>query len=373
MSGDNQEQKYNNQQSLSMDNECLVMRGMEPRDVDQCLTIFRDHGLPETAYGLHSYLTLEPEGCHVVVHRETQQVIAMCVGTRFDPRSSFIGFYGVRPGFQGKGIGIRVWNRVMSYLKNKAGTRDDDGVGDDDDDHDDNVNIGLFSSPDQISTYKQKAGFVVEDVISMTLYESHGVDTCSPSSSSTFCSHGVDVDVDDDVSMLNGVKLLTLHPVVPDSTLVPEQQKLLLLSQVIQFDQRLMNGVDRSRLLSLTLCEPETVTLVAIDSTTHQVIGYGSMKTTNYRDGRPLLAPLYADRYDVAVAIVKGLTDRSPGSKRNGFFSFGLHPNPDAERLAALFGLEAHLRAPRLFTRSAIGGVDVNKIYAIISPDVTPY
>ena len=47
------------------------MRLMQPRDVPQCLRIFKKYELEELVYGLYTYRELDPEGSWVTEHYKT--------------------------------------------------------------------------------------------------------------------------------------------------------------------------------------------------------------------------------------------------------------------------------------------------------------
>lgn len=247
----------------------------------------------------------------------------MCIGNTQDPRAAVIGFYGVRPGFQGRGIGVKVWREVVEYLGPER-------------------NVALYSSPAEIDTYKKKAGFAVEDGVQLVVYESHGstINKIAPTA--------------DD----------TLHiQVLPTGD---------FMDDIVAFDETLI-GVNRGKLLRLSLKEPQTVSFVAVNPSTKAVLGYGAMRATNYPDERALLAPLYATSYSVAQVLLYNLMINYPASLEKGFFSFLLSSSDDAKRLAEAAGLTANFGAPRLFTREPVSGVDESRIFAIISPDYALY
>jgi len=66
--------------------------------------------------------------------------------------TAFMGFYAVKPGFQGLGIGRALWATTKNRL-------------------DESKNIGLYGVPSMSSKYK-KSGFKIEDCIRMVIYES---------------------------------------------------------------------------------------------------------------------------------------------------------------------------------------------------------
>ena len=251
----------------------------------------------------------------------------MCIGVTLDPRAAVIGFYGVKPGHQGRGIGIRVWREVMRFLGPDR-------------------NVGLYSSPAEVEMYQSRAGFQLKDSVQMILYESSGSTTIN----------GIAPTGDDS---------LDIQVLPPTAT--PE-----LMDQVIAFDASVV-GVDRASLIRASLREPQTISFVAVDQRNRQVLGYGTMRTTNYTDGRTILAPLYASSFTVAKVLLYNLTINCPDSMDHGFFSFVLSSNQEAQRLVEAAGLKANFGAPRLFTKSLVSGADEARVFSLLSPDVALY
>lgn len=249
------------------------------------------------------------------------RILAMCGSTKLDPRAAFIGFYATRPELHGKGLGFKAWSKVMEY------------AGD--------TNCGLCSSPLQISLYRNKAGFVHQDPHLMSYYQLSTINLSS-------------LEQSDD---------LTFEVIeVSDET----------FQATAKYDRELI-GFDRTKLLELGFKETESVTLVAIDKKSSNVIGYGAIKSSNVKQA--MLGPLYADNPVIAKSLLHGLLIQCPGGYEKGIIWMALDSNQDALDLATSIGNLApgYAPAPRLFTRSVPEPPDVKKIYAIYSPDFSAY
>lgn len=296
----------------------VVIQEMREEDVDQAVNLFRENDLPELKHGLRTYRRLEPEGCFVAVDPVTNEVISsIMVSTKFDPRTAYIGFYATKPPFQGKGIGIQCWHKMIHYLGPDR-------------------NVGLCSSPSQVSTYRDKAGFRVQDINSMVLHDS----------SDTICFD----------SLVKNVENVTIRRLERSD-----------FSSVVAFDQTLV-GLDRSKLLEPGLFEPDSIPMVAVNGST--VLGYGAIKPTNVN--KPMIAPLYADSPDIASSLLFHLLQSQLHSLSNGLVMFILDTNQHAMHIAASIGLKPGYFCPRLWTKSPLTA-HVSKIYALYSPDFHPF
>lgn len=292
---------------------------MREEDVDQAVNLFRDHDLPELRHGLRTYRRMEPEGCFVVLDPVTNEVISsIMISTKFDPRTAFIGFYATKPGYQGKGIGIKCWKKMLEYLGPDK-------------------NVGLCSSPSQVSVYRDKSGFKVEDTNAMVLHE----------------ASANDVNFD---GLVKSVENVTIRRMEADD-----------LPFIISYDEKLA-GINRSKLLEPGLNEPDSVVMVAVKSA--KIVGYGAIKPTNC--DIPMIAPLYSDNQEIASCLLYHLLDSQREFVEKGLVMFVLNTNQGAMDLAASIGMKAGYFCPRLWTKSPVTG-DVSKIYGLYSPDFHPF
>jgi hypothetical protein len=306
------------------------VRQMRESDVQECLAIFRDHGLACSKYGLKTFRSLEPAGCFVLTPDNNEnEIIAFSASSKFDPRAAIISFYGVKPGYQGLGLGVIVWKEMMKFLSSSP-------------------NIGLCSSPSQVNTYKNKAGFVHQDKHSMIHMESRREtrpDRIKPSDEEMKRIHVVSLD---DVSW----------------------------SSLVAYDEAIV-GFDREKQLKLSFREPDTVSLVAVDASSfspnYKIIGLAAMKPTNTLDEKPILGPLYADDVSVARVLLYNLMNKYPSSIKNGFMWYLLNTHSTAIHLAKELGLDEDFACPRLFTKEPITGINYDKVFALLSPAFAPY
>lgn len=243
----------------------------------------------------------------------------MCFGSKYIKECATIGFYGVKKGYQGCGLGVDVWKKVIDYIGK------------------DN-NIGLCSSPAQAKIYREKSGFVVQDNFSM-------IEMVAPS-----CTLNHITPSDEDRSVFQ------IIPVSSDT-----------LDSVISYDRQMI-GRDRGKLLSLSLFEPTCIAFVAVDVKNKQkVLGYGAIKMSSY--DVPMIQPLYADSYDISKVLLYNLIMNCPLALEKGAITFTLDASSDARKLFKLTGFEEALSAPRLFTQRVLTIEQPHKVYSIISPD----
>lgn len=262
----------------------------------------------------------------------TGEILGMCAGVFVDPETAFIGLYAVRPELQGKGIGIKIWNRIMAHINGK--------------------NAGLYAVPEHLHTYRDRAGFRVEDSIRMIVYEGDG-----PSSTE---------------DLVHEVGNVGISEASED-----------LLHQIVSYDTKI-TYVDRSHLLRHTIREKDTVSLVAFetdqqrvgsakgnfDAASSRVLGYICMRTNNI--GKAMVGPLYADNDAVAELLMNEALKRLPVASSRGLLFMTLDCNPGGIRIAEKLRLECNEHLPRFFTQK-LADADFNHIYCIHTPNFSPY
>ncbi|KAI1288096.1 hypothetical protein HDE_09612 [Halotydeus destructor] len=294
---------------------------MRPEDVQRCLELFARHQLAEAVQGLETYRQLDPDGYWVARDISTGQILAMCGGTNFDPSLGYIGFYATCPDHQGKGLGTSVWSRVMQHLGQDC-------------------NIGLCATPSQAPMYRDKAGFRFQSEHSMIYYYAPG--NIEPAKLSA--------------KPVNRVTIKSLD----DS----------MMDKVIDYDQQLI-GLNRSQLIRLSVKEESAHTLVALDDSSAQVVGFGTIKWSNMDNA--ILGPVYADSDSIAELLVVELCSKYPEIKHKGLNWMTDSSNEAAGKMAAKLGLSPVMLNPRLYTKFVPKSPDTSKIYAIFSPDFSPF
>ena len=157
------------------------------------------------------------------------EILGMCAGVFVDPNVAFIGLYAVKPRFQGRGLGISIWNKLMT-------------------DHVKDKNVGLYAVPEHLTTYRDKAAFKIEDSIRMLVYESNNLTGSGKVDLNSFC--------DGLGKSLANVDLIIIRP--EDS--VDEG----LLTPLTNYDSS-VTYVNRSKLLKATLKEKDTISLIAFE------------------------------------------------------------------------------------------------------------
>ena len=197
-------------------------------------------------------------------------------------------------------------------------------------------NVGLCSSPSQVTVYRDKSGFKVQDTNAMVLHES-----------------AWEVSFD---SLEKEVENVTVKKMERSD-----------LQSIISYDEQVV-GLNRAKLLEPGLTEPESTVMVAISDS--KVVGYGAIKPTNCN--KPMIAPLYADNPKIASCLLFHLLDAEREFVEKGLVMFILNTNQSAMDIAAQIGLKGGYFCPRLWTKSAITG-DVSKIYGLYSPDFHPF
>ena len=246
------------------------------------------------------------------------ELLAMCYGSKYVEDYAIIGFYGVKKGYQGCGLGIGVWNKVLDYIGREN-------------------NMGLCSSPDQIKIYRDKGGFIHQDKFKMIEFVAKS------------CTLNHITPSDEDRSIFQ------IIPVNNDT-----------LDSVVKYDRQVI-GRDRSNLLSMSLFEPTCIAFVAVDvKDKTRVLGYGAIRMSSI--DLPMIQPLYADSYDVSKVLLYNLIMNCPVALEKGAITFSLD-NSDASKLFELTGFKSELCVPRLYTKKVMTIDQPDKVYSIISPD----
>lgn len=118
----------------------LVIRNMTREEINSvAIEWAAGEGWNPGLYDLDAFAAEDPEGFYAGVLNG--EIIGCISVVAYKEDFSFLGFYIVKPGFRGKGYGLRIWNEAIKHLDGK--------------------NIGLDGVIDQQENYK-KSGFKFE-------------------------------------------------------------------------------------------------------------------------------------------------------------------------------------------------------------------
>src|SRR6218665_4043687 len=136
----------------------LEVRDMKLSELEPALKLFSGFGLNESLSIAESYLISSPKQFQVAIHHDgdTEQVVGACASPFTSPDSAFLGLYVVDKNFQGKGIGVQLFDACIKSLNG--------------------TNCGLSAVPEKYSIYKNKAGFSVDGGSSLMIFKHSPID-----------------------------------------------------------------------------------------------------------------------------------------------------------------------------------------------------
>ncbi|RWS05389.1 hypothetical protein B4U79_16240 [Dinothrombium tinctorium] len=299
---------------IELDN--IVLRKLIESDVPQILDIWRENNLYEGLYTIQTFATCDPDGFYVAY--DLNEVIGACAGPKSNENIAFIGLYCIHKDYQGLGLGLKLFKKIREHL------------GDD-------INIGLGAVPSQINTYKEKAGFQVEDIHRMVVFEGKA-----------YGSEQLTQEID-------GIFVQPINDTITE--------------RVIEYDAGITK-YRRDQILRLTFNEPMSIAMAAIRIADDTIAGFGCLKSSNIDE--VINGPLYADTSSIAELLMHNLLHSFHSALENGLIYFALNGTPDSSKLAEKLGLIRKEEVPRLFTK-AIPDADVSRIYSILTPNFSPF
>ncbi|CAM2162972.1 N-acetyltransferase domain-containing protein [Paraburkholderia sacchari] len=92
----------------------FIVRTMSAGEVAMSVEWAAAEGWNPGLHDAHSFRAADPDGFFVGVWRG--EPVACLAAVAYDERFGFIGLYIVKPGFRGKGFGMRIWQHGMRYL-----------------------------------------------------------------------------------------------------------------------------------------------------------------------------------------------------------------------------------------------------------------
>lgn len=262
--------------------------GQEGRDeVASVLSLWAKIGLHEGTETIQSFASIDPKGFLVTVLLNKDQgtsskdgeIIGCVAGVQIDPTlGHFLGLYAIHPDFQGRGLGVKMWNFLMDkHVQSKMHEKD---IEDKTDIKDRNgPNAGLYAVPEHLHTYRDRAGFKIQDMDrNMVVHMSRG----GLINTDKLVQKMGNVDV---WNILTGQKIPALvdGKKIKDgntttNTTNDSDHESDLESRVIVYD-KLCTGIsheNRSRLLSKCFREGETLSYAAINKFDKQVKKLGN-------------------------------------------------------------------------------------------------
>ncbi|XP_015917468.1 uncharacterized protein [Parasteatoda tepidariorum] len=274
----------------------LRVRLMTWEDVPQVAEIWKDTGLAEGTHSIHTWFRFDPDGFFVIA--SDTEVLGVCAAVILHSRLAFVGLYAVKKSHRGKGLGLSIWKRAMEHVGQR--------------------NVGLNSVPEHLHTYRDLAGFRIV------------APWCT-----LFCE-GVP-QFADKKRQLEGIQIVQIRSSV--------------LPAVINYDAS-VHGYDRSKIVTLSTAEEDSLTLAAVRDGTGRVCGYGCLKKNV--QGSLLVGPLYADEASIAEELLGNLVAEFPGES-NGIISMAvINCNSEAMSLVNRIQLSIGTEVPRCYKKEQV-------------------
>lgn len=124
-----------------------------------------------------------------------------------------------------------------------------------------------------------------------------------------------------------------------------------VLSAVINYDAGI-HGYDRSKIVTLSSSEEDSITLTAIRTGTGRVCGYGTLRK-NVQTSL-LVGPLYADKAEIAEMLLRRLLEEYPGEYCERITVAAAECNEDAMRMVDRLCLNDRIKVPRCYTKAQV-------------------
>lgn len=266
-----------------------------------------------------SWLEIDPHGIFIAESAEDGQIVGSCSAIALSAHHGYIGMYVVGRKYRGIGLGRFLWNAAISRLGDR--------------------NISLSSAEKMLPFYQEKAGFSLSADWTVDLYTATTVRLPS----------------DPLVCVGPTPYLIVVDPLSP------------FIQCVINYDASL-HKYDRSEIVKATVSEVDTLTLMAVKRSTDdcKTSGYACMKKS--LQGHWLLAPVYADDYESAYALIYGLLNNlTDNERREGVVAKLISSNYEAAKVFLQFGMKrTNYQLKRLFTKE-IFQIPENNIFALQS------
>lgn len=216
-----------------LDASAVVVRPMKLDEVEDTVRLFSAEGLHDSVSVVQSFYECDPAAFVVAVDESSGRVVGGCAAPRTTHHTSFLGCYVVDSKYQGMGIGVKLFQKCLDHVGKR--------------------NCGLSAIPAKFGIYKDKAGFQVEEGVSMVILE------------------GTPPNID----RLKTVDQLDARYCLRKLTSVDHDETLI--KNVIDFDET-VHLDNREKLLRLALAKSDTTTVAVCDKDTGKVVGYGCVR-----------------------------------------------------------------------------------------------
>lgn len=286
-----------------------VIRNLTIDDIPSLMALprseSREMGLePE----FETWLKFDPQGIFIAVD-DDENVAGCCSGMKLSESHGYLGLYVVREKHRGAGLGRMLWNAAINHLGDR--------------------NISLSSVEKMVNHYGLKGFNVVADW-TIDLYR---------------CRTPV---------------LPRITPVAMPFTLPVDNN---LIHHVLDYDRRI-HSYDRSRAVESTIKEYGSLTLVAVKPLQPTISGYSCIKKG--LQGNWLIAPIYADDYYTAYALLNGLiSSLSQEQREQGIVAKLVSSNTDAAELMQLFGFTKTTYNLRRCSTKEVVSLPIKNIFAL--------
>lgn len=98
---------------MSSDN--YVIRTMLRSEIDMAIDLAADEGWNPGLYDADSFFAADPDGFFISLLNDDP--IGCISAVNYKNQFGFIGFYIIKPGWRGKGYGLKLWKTGVDYLK----------------------------------------------------------------------------------------------------------------------------------------------------------------------------------------------------------------------------------------------------------------
>lgn len=286
------------------------IRQMTKEEIPQVLDLWRETDLTEGTHSIDTWFQYDPEAFQVAVTNDGT-VIGVCAGVLQHGDLAFIGMYAVRSTFQRRGIGRKIWDKVMA----RVGDR----------------NAGVNPVPEQLSNYRDKAGFPIQSDWRSVVCIAKEVLTTEMATE------------------IQGVAV---------SVVTPDDADMVKAVTAYDFD---VLGFSRERLIPIQCAEEDSVTVAGTREQDGSVCGYGCIRQ-NIK-GNAHVGPLYADDSVVAELILNHLVKSFPVAESKGVTLMTVDCNEDCLSMVERLGFVKLPGTERLY-RSGEVDVHFRKVFA---------